>query len=97
MPAYHLSHLAKKDLQNIWDYTTQKWSESQAEQYILQLKSALSQICLQPNLARHYQTKKGIDYLRFQINSHFIFFRIENEMLYITRILNQRMNIEEHL
>lgn len=42
------------DLNNIWDYTFEKWSENQADKYYATIRSACNAIGENPVLGREY-------------------------------------------
>ena len=50
--SYQLSNLAKRDLENIWLYTSKKWSADQANLYYNILVSEIEFICQNPEIGR---------------------------------------------
>jgi len=46
MLSFELSERAQKDLENIWDYTYEKWSRNQANKYFEFIQSEIREICL---------------------------------------------------
>ena len=48
MAKYRLSNKAVLDLESIWDYTVEKWSENQAELYFNQIIRTCSEIAKKP-------------------------------------------------
>jgi len=89
---------AEKDLENIWLYTFENWSIEQAEKYLNLLFDEIDYLCSKPNSGLYYgNIRKG--YWRSKVNSHFIFYKI-NEMqneIEIIRVLHEIMDIENQL
>ena len=82
------------DLEEIWNYTFQEWSESQADKYYDEIIQVCNKILISPNTGKDYSiiTKnlKGIP-----VNKHIIFFRLSsNNNIEITRILHGRMDLK---
>ena len=48
MEKYKLTVQATKDLYNIWKYTVNTWSETQADKYYTKLKAAFDEIASNP-------------------------------------------------
>ena len=95
---YKLSHEAEKDLQNIWLYTFENWSNNQADHYINLILDEIEFVSLQPNSGTDYShLRKG--YFRLMIKSHFVFYKINKKknQIEVIRVLHQRMDIENQL
>jgi toxin ParE1/3/4 len=93
---YVLSPRAQADLEEIWDYTAERWSSAQAERYIRTLQEAIETVADDPLRARpcdHIRT----GYRRYSVGSHVIFLRPAASGIDIVRILHQRMDFERHL
>ena len=92
-----ISHQAISDLEEIWIYTSKKWSKDQADRYYTLLIGEIE--FLQSN----YSTGKSAEYIRpgykvSFIKSHVIFYKIVDEQkLEIIRILHQSVNIYKWL
>jgi toxin ParE1/3/4 len=97
MVNYYLTKKAVADLSNIWDYTYYEWSEKQADKYYQMLLENCVEISKNHSIGRNYNSiAEGLSGLRS--GKHIIFYRIINaEMVEITRILHERMDIEKHL
>ncbi len=52
MSEYRLEPRAIADLDEIWDFTVERWSEAQAERYVLGLRDDLQMLADQPALGR---------------------------------------------
>lgn len=97
MASYKLTNKAVEDLTNIWEYTTEEWSEQQADRYYNLLLSMCQEIANQPELGKKYE---GItnDLLGLKAENHIIFYRKQkNKTIEITRILHGRMDLKNRL
>lgn len=93
---YKISKKALQDLEQIWQYSAQKWSEDQADTYYLQLLDGIEGIVAFPEKGRPIDhVKKG--YRFYPVQAHLIFYRLNsaNELLVI-RILHKKMNVSDH-
>ena len=89
---------AEKDLENIWLYTFENWSIEQAEKYLNLIFDEIDYLCVKPNSGLDYgNIRKG--YWRSKVNSHFIFYKINEKQneIEIIRVLHEMMDIENHL
>ncbi len=92
-----LARAAQRDLDEIWDYTADRWSQAQANRYIDHIRRACKK------LGRGDARGRSIDdvrpgYWKLAVKSHFLFYRVEDSgVIDIIRILHQRMDIEAHL
>lgn len=95
MPKYKIREKALEDLESIWLYTLDTWSEEQANRYLnlifqeIELISSDKQsgISIQKISEGYYYTK---------VKSHLIFYII-SDTVEIVRILNQKMDLGKHL
>ena len=89
---------AEKDLENIWLYTFENWSIEQAEKYLNLIFDEIDYLCLKPNSGLDYGNIRT-GYWRSKVNSHFIFYRINEKQneIEIIRVLHEMMDIENHL
>ncbi|MFK8059591.1 MAG: type II toxin-antitoxin system RelE/ParE family toxin [Polaribacter sp.] len=92
---YRISEQAINDLNNIWIYTFHKWSKEQSDRYYYLIIGEIEFIADNYLIGKSAeQTRKN--YRVTKIKSHLIFYRkIENEIVEIVRILNQRMDIKK--
>lgn len=93
MTKYVLSHLAIKDINQIWNYTFENWSEKQADFYYNQIISGCKSLCKNPQLGKSYEiiipNLKGI-----KINKQILFYSIDkNDIVVVHRILHERMDL----
>ena len=82
------------DLNNIWNYTVEKWSEEQADKYFASLKFACLQIGRNPDLGRAYKEIKN-KLFGLRSGKHIIFYHvISAQEVEIVRILHARMDLK---
>jgi len=97
MARYELTNKAVKDLNNIWIYTFQTWSEKQADSYYSFLLNSCQDIANNPGLGKNY---KGItnDLFGLKTKKHIIFYRKRTDQpIEILRILHERMDLKKRL
>jgi len=87
MANYYFTNKAVSDLEQIWDYTYNNWTERQADKYYNELVIACKKISKNPEIGKKY-IKIFPDLYGMHVNHHIIFFRrIEAETVENTRIL----------
>lgn len=97
MAKYVLTNKANEDLNKIWNYTFDKWSEEQADKYYQTLLDSCQFLSVNPNLGKNYsEIIYGLFGLKFK--HHIIFYRkIHKETIEITRILHEHMDLKNRL
>lgn len=88
---------AINDLNDIWFYTFDEWSEKQADKYYEALEFACKQIGKNPFLGKEYD---GIskNLLGWRTGKHIIFYQvISNDRIEVIRILHERMDLKNRL
>ena len=97
MAKFKLTNNAVKDLSDIWYYTIEAWSESQADKYYKLIISACSTIAKKPEIGKVYP--EIYPDLKGKLTSkHIIFYRVlEDQTIEITRILHERMDLKNKL
>ena len=85
------------DLNSIWNYTFEKWSESQADIYYRAIKLACKEIGNKPNLGKTYsEISKNL--LGLKSGKHIIFYHLVSEKeIEVIRILHERMDLKNRL
>ena len=94
MAKFKFTKNAVKDLTNIWSYTVDTWSESQADKYYKLLINACTDISKKPEHGKVYpEIYFG---LKGRLASKYvIFYRVmEDQSIEITRILHERMDLK---
>ncbi|RKN81072.1 type II toxin-antitoxin system RelE/ParE family toxin [Ulvibacterium marinum] len=94
---YVLSAKAKSDIKSIAKYTLEEFGESQSLRYAQGLKGILGELANNPDLGRRYVAVKNQMLLRFRFKSHVIFYSINQEGIFIVRVLGGRMDFPKHL
>ncbi len=90
---YVLSKKAVSDLEETWLYTAEKWSIAQADRYYNLIFDEIQFICKNMNAGKSMEhVRKG--YRASKVKSHLIFYRIQNGVVEVVRILHERMDIE---
>ena len=95
---YIISVEASIDLENIWLYTFENWSQEQADRYFNLIIDEIENISNDPSSGIDYSDiREG--YFRSRVNSHYIFYKVnlKKKVVEIIRILHQQMDIESRL
>jgi len=97
MAKFKLTNSAVKDLSDIWNYTYNTWSESQADKYYKLILNACSAIAKKPEQGKVYEeiypNLKGK-----KASKHIIFYRVmDDKSIEVTRILHERMELKNKL
>ena len=82
------STLARSDVDDILLYTIESWGRSQLVEYKVKLEDAFEILRKNPYIG----SKKELSYRSFSVGRHYIFYRIDNEVIYIVRILHNKMD-----
>tara|TARA_Y100001947_G_C10230613_1_gene257354 strand:- start:9 stop:308 length:300 start_codon:yes stop_codon:yes gene_type:complete len=97
MVKYELTNKAVADLNEIWEYTLENWSENQADRYYDMLLGIFQDIADNPELGKNYDGIKS-DLFGLKANQHVIFYRkSEVNPIEITRILHERMDLKKRI
>jgi len=97
MVKYELTNKAVADLNEIWEYTLENWSENQADRYYDMLLGICQDIADNPELGKNYDGIKS-DLFGLKTNQHVIFYRkSEVNPIEITRILHERMDLKKRI
>lgn len=88
---------AINDLNDIWQYTFHKWSETQADKYYSELEFACTQIGGNPELGKEYNDISE-NLLGLRIAKHIIFYQvIDRQEVEIIRILHAQMDLKNRI
>lgn len=85
------------DLNDIWVYTIDEWTEKQADKYYSAIEFACTQIGKNPELGKEYN---GINknLLGLRTGKHIIFYQvISKDRIEVVRILHERMELKNRL
>jgi toxin ParE1/3/4 len=91
-----LTPRAQADLDEIWDYTAERWGLDQAETYVRQLWKHIQTVADKPSLGRECEEVRA-GYRHYPSGSHVLFFRLTDAGIDIVRILHERMDYERHI
>jgi toxin ParE1/3/4 len=97
MAKYELTKKAVEDLSDIWNYTSENWSERQADTYYQLLIESFTEISEKPILGKNFDAI--IESLRgFKVGRHIVFYReIEGKNIEIVRILHDHMDLKNRI
>jgi toxin ParE1/3/4 len=91
-----LTPRAQADLDEIWDYTADRWGLDQAETYTRQLWKDIAIVADRPALGRECnEVRRG--YRMYPSGSHVLFYRHTVDGIDVVRILHERMDYERHI
>jgi toxin ParE1/3/4 len=93
---YRLSPAARSDLDEIWDYSAERWGANQANTYIRELAGAIERIASRKRRGRACDDIRA-GYFKHACQSHVIFYRMEGEAVVVVRVLHQRMDFDRRL
>jgi toxin ParE1/3/4 len=93
---YELSKLGLKDISSIWNFTAKRWSVNQANKYYKQLLKEIDKICKNPKIGKSIAEVKENHRSR-SFKSHLVISKIDEEKIFIDRILHQKMDIDNEL
>jgi toxin ParE1/3/4 len=95
---YLISKEASKDLEKIWLYTFETWSQEQADRYFRLIMDEIDNIAKDPKVGKD-QSGLREGYLSSKVKSHIIFYRMneKKKVIEVIRILHQQMDIESRL
>ncbi len=94
--AYHLSPLARSDLENIWTYTREHWSRRQADTYIREMTAVFADLAQGIRLGISAEDIRP-GYLKYFVGAHIIFYRRRSTSIDIIRVLHKSMDIPARL
>ncbi len=94
---YEISVAADADLDEIWRYTDENWSLSQAIKYYDLIMDMIEELAISPGLGRSV-SYGGKSFKWFPVESHLIFYnKTTDNQIEVIRILHKRMNVKDRL
>lgn len=96
MSKYLLSPAAQVDIEEIFDFTYERWGFDQAEDYAHELRRAIERAATNPRIGRSCDEIR-LGYRKLSVGSHTLYYRLVDDAIDIVRILHQRMDIDRHL
>jgi len=98
MAKIRLSRKAISDLDGIWDYTVETWSEDQAVIYYRQIHSSIQGL---DRLPAYFEKKYDViktGLMGLKVGHHIIFYKKHSDgSIWIDRILHEKMDYQRHL
>jgi len=91
-----ISKLASNDLEEMYLYGHINYGEDKANEYANLIKDRLYMICDNPEIGR-LDTKVNPAIRRFEIEQHIAFYDIEDNHIFIVRILHKSTDYIHHL
>ncbi|MDR2206429.1 MAG: type II toxin-antitoxin system RelE/ParE family toxin [Flavobacteriaceae bacterium] len=94
---YEISEKANEDIENIWLYTYENWSQEQADRYYRLIMDEIEFV------AENFESGRSMEHLKkgyraTKVKSHIIFYKKSRKNITeIIRVLHQRMDIENRL
>ena len=97
MKNYRLSNKAIQDLEDIWIFTLETWSQKQADRYYNLIISEIEYLASNPSSSKDISFVKT-GYLSAKVKSHIIFYKkFDTDSIEVIRILHERMDLENRL
>ncbi len=94
MAKYDLTNKANEDLDNIWNYSYEEWSEEQADKYYFELIDCCQFLADNPAFGKKYMEIEN-ELIGYLINKHIIFYqKITSENILIVRVLHSSMDLK---
>lgn len=88
---------AINDLNDIWSYTFEQWSENQADNYYEALKLACTEIGEHPEFGKKY-IEISQNLFGYKSGKHIIFYQlISEDEIEVIRILHEQMDLKNRL
>jgi len=93
---YVLSEIADKDLEDIFDFTNNKFGFDQAEKYLLEIDDIFQKLVQNPKIGKQRnEIKSGL--YSFPKDNHIIFYRVLVSHIRIVRILHGSRDLPKYL
>ena len=92
-----LSVKASKDVKSILLYTLQEFGERQSHLYLEGLKTVMEKLGSNPKLGKPFLLLKNQPILRYNYQSHVLFYCVHKGGIFIVRILGGQMDFTRHL
>jgi toxin ParE1/3/4 len=87
---------ARRDIEEIWEYSFERFGLDKAEAYLRGIQRAAMMVTEDPRRGRPCDEIRA-GYRKFSVGSHILFFRESTTRVVIVRILHVRMNVDRHL
>lgn len=94
MKTIAFSPAAEDDIDEIWDYSAQRWGVEQADSYTDAIRDACNALA---KGAKHGRPSMFQEYKKCVCGSHVIYFRDSPNRIDVIRILHSKQDAERHL
>ncbi|MGO4709208.1 type II toxin-antitoxin system RelE/ParE family toxin [Chryseobacterium sp. 2TAF14] len=92
---YILSEFADQDLEDIFNFTFNKFGFDQAEKYLLEIEDIFQNLITNPELGKaRNEIKQGL--YSFPKDNHVIFYRVLDDHIRIVRILHGSRDVPQY-
>ena len=91
------SNRSSRDLSAIESYTVRKWDARQAQRYVLKIRAVLTDIIAGVERGRPAELPLRPNLRRVLCGKHFVFFEVEPEILYVSRVLHSAMEFRKKI
>lgn len=96
MTLYTIAPRARRDLQEAWFYSLNRWGRRRADTYIRDLTTVVERLAANPSMGQACdEIRTG--YRKHPAGSHMLFYVIHDETIVVVRALHQQMDIEDKL
>lgn len=93
---FQLTRKAYADLRSIAEYTQATWGVEQRKEYLSRLDQSFHLITQNTGVGRNCDHIRP-GYLSHPVGRHLVFYRIEDKVVTIVKILYQNMDVERQL
>lgn len=97
MKTFRLTNKAVEDLDSIWNYTCEEWSENQADKYYQDLIESIKSITILPMFLDKNHDDILLGLYSHRCGKHLIFYRLVDDCVEVIRILHERMDAKSKL
>lgn len=87
---------AQFDLDEIWEYTADRWDVEQADSYVRTIVLACTAVASGTREGRNADDIRA-GYFKIPVISHVVFYTERNGIMNVVRILHQQMDVSRHL
>lgn len=97
MAKFAFTKRADQDFEDIAWYTAKIWGERQSLVYKRDLQRSVKTAAQFPDLGWRYISGSGIEFRRYNVGRHVLFYQQADEGILIVRVLHQSMDFDQHL
>jgi toxin ParE1/3/4 len=87
---------ARRDIEEIWEYSVDQFGLDKAEAYLRDVRRAAITVTEDPRRGLACDEIRS-GYRKFSVGSHILFFKASAARIVIVRILHRRMDFNRHL